>query len=574
MNNQPVLKLFMKNTFKLIILSLVFLGQHVFAQDANFHIYLCIGQSNMEGPAPVEARDTTSIDPRFRLLSAVDCPELGRKKGEWYPAKPPLCRCNTRLSPADYFGRTMLENLPANIKIGLVHVAVAGSKIEIFDKVGYKAYLDSSAAERPWMISMSDQYGGNPYARLVEMALLAQKKGVIKGILLHQGESNTGDVLWPAKVKKIYNDLLADLHLAPNSIPLLAGELLNADQGGKCASMNSIIATLPQSIPNAFVIPSRGLTGTPDKLHFTSEAIREFGKRYAGKMLQLSGINVKMGENSKSGDIINLFPGGVPGARSSGVKETSVNGVFRGVTTPTLEFFKAENPNGTAVIIVPGGGYGVIVYQGEGINIARELNQKGISAFVLKYRLPDDQIMTDKKIGPLQDAQKAIKYVRDNADKWGIDVHKIGIMGFSAGGHLASSAATHFKKSYIENSSNTSLRPDFQILVYPVINLGDSLMHKGSRDNLLGKNASKEDVLLFSNDLQITPDSPPAYLTHAADDKVVDVDNSISYFEKLRRQKVDVEMHIYPKGDHGFIFKHKGWMEPLFDWLKRNNLVK
>jgi acetyl esterase/lipase len=178
--------------------------------------------------------------------------------------------------------------------------------------------------------------------------------------------------------------------------------------------------------------------------------------------------------------------------------------------------------------------------------------------------------MTDKKIGPLQDAQQAIKYVRDNADKWGIDVYKIGIMGFSAGGHLASSAATHFKKSYIENSSNTSLRPDFQILVYPVINLGDSLMHKGSRDNLLGKNASKEDILLFSNDLQITPDSPPAYLTHAADDKVVDVDNSISYFEKLRRQKVDVEMHIYPKGDHGFIFKHKGWMEPLFDWLKRS----
>jgi acetyl esterase/lipase len=563
----------MKYTVKFIILSLIFLGQSAFAQDPNFHIYLCIGQSNMEGPAPVEAQDTMAIDPRFRLLFSVDCPELGRKKGEWYPAKPPLCRCNTRLSPADYFGRIMLENLPKNIKIGLVHVAVAGSKIEIFDKVQYKAYLDSSAAERPWMIRMSDQYGGDPYARLVEMALLAQKKGVIKGILLHQGESNTGDVLWPAKVKKIYNDLLTDLHLAPNSIPLLAGELLNADQGGKCASMNSIIATLPQAIPNAFVIPSQGLTGTPDKLHFTSEAIREFGKRYAVRMLGLTGISPQKDIKSQSTEIFELFPDGVPGSKKAEVKETAVNGVIRGVTTPTLEFFKPENPNGTAVIIVPGGGYGVIVYQGEGVNTAKELTQKGISAFVLKYRLPSDQIMIDKKTGPLQDAQQAIKFVRENALKWGIDPNKIGIMGFSAGGHLASSAATHFKRSYVKNDNNTSLRPDFQIMIYPVISMGDSLMHKGSRDNLLGTNASKEDVLLFSNELQVTPDSPPAYLTHAADDKVVDVDNSLSYFEKLRHQKIEVEMHIYPKGDHGFIFKHKGWMEPLFDWMKRGGLI-
>lgn len=564
----------MRNTTKLLVFALFLFGQCVFAQDPDFHIYLCIGQSNMEGPAPIEAEDTTAIDPRFQLLSSVDCPELGRKKGEWYTARPPLCRCNTRLSPADYFGRTMLENLPKDRKIGLVHVAVAGSKIEIFDKVQYKAYLDSSAAERPWMIRMSDQYGGNPYARLVEMALIAQKNGVIKGILLHQGESNTGDALWPSKVKKIYNDLLTDLHLAPNSIPLLAGELLNADQGGKCAGMNAIIATLPQAIPNAHVVLSGGLTGTPDKLHFTSEAIREFGKRYAAKMLEFNGVNLKTDKKPQSGEIINLFPAGVPGARSSAGKETSANGVFRGVTTPTLEYFKPENPNGTTVIIVPGGGYGVIVYQGEGVNTARELNKKGISAFVLKYRLPSSEIMADKKIGPLQDAQQAIKLVRENARTWGIDPDKIGIMGFSAGGHLASSAATHFKKSYIDNPNNTSLRPDFQVLVYPVISLGDSLMHKGSRDNLLGANASKEDIRLFSNELQVSSDSPPAYLTHAADDRVVDVDNSISYFEKLRHHKVDVEMHIYPKGDHGFIFKHQGWMDPLFEWMKRNNLVK
>lgn len=222
----------------------------------------------------------------------MDCPDLGRVMGNWYDAKPPLCRCNTRLSPADYFGRTMIQYLPEKIKVGLVHVAVAGSKIEIFDKELYKTYLDTSAASRPWMIKMTDAYGGNPYQRLLDMARIAQQKGVIKGILLHQGESNTGDKAWPAKVKKIYDDLLADLKLAPNSIPLLAGELVNADQGGRCASMNEIIATLPQTLPRAYVIPSYGLEAVPDKLHFTAEAIRKFGKRYAARMLYTMGVDI------------------------------------------------------------------------------------------------------------------------------------------------------------------------------------------------------------------------------------------------------------------------------------------
>ena len=178
--------------------------------------------------------------------------------------------------------------------------------------------------------------------------------------------------------------------------------------------------------------------------------------------------------------------------------------------------------------------------------------------------------MVDKKIGPLQDVQQAIKYVRENALKWNVDVNKVGIMGFSAGGHLASTGATHFNKPYIENSNGTSLRPDFQILIYPVISMQDSLMHKDSRKKLLGNEPSKQTIDLFSNELQVTDKTPPAYLTHAADDNVVDVDNSIVYFEKLRHEKVDVEMHIYPKGGHGFIFRHKGWMDPLFEWMKRN----
>lgn len=212
----------------------------------------------------------------------------------------------------------------------------------------------------------------------------------------------------------------------------------------------------------------------------------------------------------------------------------------------------------------------MIVYQGEGISTAKEFAKNGVAAFVLKYRIPDDSTMLDKKIGPLQDVQQAIKTVRENAGQWGIDVNKTGIMGFSAGGHLASTAATHFDKAYIENSNKTNLRPDFQILVYPVISMQDSLTHADSRSNLLGKQPIHEIINLFSSELQITKHTPPAYLTHAADDKVVDVDNSITYFEKLRHQNVDVEMHIYPKGGHGFVFRQKNWMEPLFQWMKNN----
>jgi len=274
-------------------------------------------------------------------------------------------------------------------------------------------------------------------------------------------------------------------------------------------------------------------------------------------------------------EIIELYKDSIPNSKKSEKKETFNGGIFRGVTKPTLEIYlpEKEKATGTAVIICPGGSYAVLVYQGEGITTAKELAKNGIASFVLKYRLPDDSIMIDKKIGPLQDAQQAIKLVRENAAKWGIDVNKIGIIGFSAGGHLASTEATHFEKSFIENKNNTSLRPDFQILVYPVISMQDSLTHRDSRKNLLGENPSKEIINQFSNELQISKNSPPAYITHAADDNVVDVDNSIGYFEKLRKNKVEVEMHIYPKGGHGFIFRQPGWMEPLLLWMKNLKLI-
>jgi len=279
--------------------------------------------------------------------------------------------------------------------------------------------------------------------------------------------------------------------------------------------------------------------------------------------------------SAKAQEKIELYEGTIPGSLKSTVKESYSSGMYRGVIQPTLELFLPEkgNATGAAVIICPGGGYSVVVYDGEGVTTAKEFAKNGVAAFVLKYRLPDDSIMTDKKYGPLQDAQKAIQLVRENATKWGIDVKKVGIMGFSAGGHLASTEATHFKNPRIENINNTNLRPDFQILVYPVTSMQDNLTHRDSRTQLLGKNPSKEDIDQFSNELQIDDVTPPAYITHAADDKLVDVDNSILYFEALRHHNVPVEMHIYPKGGHGFVFRHPGWMDPLFLWMKNSKWI-
>jgi len=271
-----------------LLAGLLLLNTKVFSQDPNFYIFLCFGQSNMEGPGRIEEQDKT-VDDRFQVLEAVDCPNLGRTKGNWYPATPPLCRCNTGLSPADYFGRTMVANLPENIRVGIVHVAVAGCKIELFDKDNYQAYASTAAS---WMTNIINLYGGNPYAHLVEMAKLAQKDGVIKGILLHQGESDTGDNEWPLKVKGVCDNLIKDLGLNPEKVPLLAGEVVNADQEGVCASMNSIIATLPQTIPNSYVISSSGCTDGPDNLHFNSAGYRELGRRYAVKMLSLLGYEI------------------------------------------------------------------------------------------------------------------------------------------------------------------------------------------------------------------------------------------------------------------------------------------
>ena len=242
----------------------------------------------MEGFPGLQEQDKTGVDNRFQVLASVDFPKQERKKGHWYPAVPPLCRPSSGICPADYFGRTLVSNLPPQIKVGVVNVSVAGCKIELFELANYQAYASNAA---PWMKNIIKTYGGNPYQYLVDMAKLAQQDGVIKGILLHQGESNTGDREWPNKVKGVYGKLLADLNLKAGDVPLIAGEVVGADQEGACASMNQIIAELPKIIPTAHVVSSAGCAALPDHLHFTPAGYRQLGTRYGLKMLAIQGHN-------------------------------------------------------------------------------------------------------------------------------------------------------------------------------------------------------------------------------------------------------------------------------------------
>ena len=277
-------------------------------------------------------------------------------------------------------------------------------------------------------------------------------------------------------------------------------------------------------------------------------------------------------------EVLPLYNTAIPNSKTSVDKEKSIlgkDGVMRisDVSIPTLTVYKPEKSldKGTAVIICPGGGYKILAASHEGLDVAGELNKMGVTAFILKYRLPNDTIMPDKSIGPLQDAQRAIQLVREQAEKWSIDPSKIGIMGFSAGGHLAATASTMYQKALIPNPKNTSLRPDFSILIYPVISFMDSFTHKGSRLNLLGANPDRATLEKYSNELSVDSKTPPAFLVHASDDLSVPVQNSISYYQALLKFKIYSNMIIYPHGGHGFGMINKTtndrYMPSLQHWL-------
>ncbi|KFF03371.1 alpha/beta hydrolase [Flavobacterium reichenbachii] len=263
-------------------------------------------------------------------------------------------------------------------------------------------------------------------------------------------------------------------------------------------------------------------------------------------------------------------------------KENSADGKVQStsqVSIPTLSIFlpKEIKPNQTAVIILPGGGYTHLAIDKEGTKVALWLNSLGITAFVLKYRLPNDLIMKNKNIGPLQDAQEAVRYVRSNAAKWNLDVSKIGIMGFSAGGHLASTLSTHYNDKIYNSDSKISARPDFSLLIYPVISMQNDITHKGSQISLLGNNPSQELLDSFSNEKKVTAQTPPAFLVHATDDNAVLPENSINYYLALKKNGIAAELHLYENGGHGFGLgvkdTSKFWTKQCEDWLKAKNFL-
>ena len=260
------------------------------AVDPNFYIFLCFGQSNMEGNARPEAQDLVSPGPRFLMMPAVDDPQRGRKMGEWCEAVAPLCRPNTGLTPADQFGRTLVNSLPKNAKVGIIHVAIGGIKIQGFLPDSIKNYVKTAPG---WMKGMLAAYNNNPYERLVTLAKKAQKDGVIKGILMHQGESNTGDPKWAGMVNQVYERLLGDLKLKPEDVPLFAGNIVQADGKGVCIGCKKQIDELPKTIHTCQIISSDGCSNGPDRLHFDAAGYRELGCRYGEAVARFLGYTPK-----------------------------------------------------------------------------------------------------------------------------------------------------------------------------------------------------------------------------------------------------------------------------------------
>lgn len=278
--------------------------------------------------------------------------------------------------------------------------------------------------------------------------------------------------------------------------------------------------------------------------------------------------------------VIPLYKDSIPNSKPSKNEEKSEqsNGILiiSKISIPTLSIYlpSKEKATGTAVVICPGGGYSIVAAGHEGADIAKRFTDIGVAAFVVKYRIPNIETMINPEIGPLQDAQQAMKIVREGAKQWNINPAKIGIMGFSAGGHLASTEGTHFDKAFIANPNNTSLRPDFMLLIYPVISFKDSIGHIGSRDNLIGKNPSAQKIIEYSNELQVNSNTPPTFLVHASDDDAVKPQNSIAFYQALLKNHVAAEMHIYESGGHGFGLnlknKNEQWMDRCKNWMQNH----
>jgi hypothetical protein len=329
------------------------------APDPNFHIYLAFGQSNMEGQANIESQDKT-VDKRFQVLWTTDETNCGKVLGKWSDAVPPLASCSSKLGPADYFGRTMVEKTDSQIRVGIVDVAVAGCSIQLFETPLSQSYMNQQAG---WFKQKVNAYGGKPYERLIEMAKKAQEDGVIKGIIFHQGETDAGDGQWPSKVKAVYDRILKDLGL-DGDIPFLAGEVLRS---GMSKGANNNIAKLPQQSKNFYVISSEGFNqalGDGQNVHFTSQEYRDFGKRYAEKMIEVLGDKIKpvVAEESSSSE-----------APSSSSESSSSVASSSGTTPEDSAMGRIDIPNAVYAVSV-----GRVSYEGDFLQVPLSIARTGM----------------------------------------------------------------------------------------------------------------------------------------------------------------------------------------------------
>ena len=354
------------------------------APDPNFHIYLAFGQSNMEGQGDVGSQDKT-VDERFQVLWAANNGSCsGKTKGKWATAVPPLAHCQgAKLGPTDYFGRTMVEKTDSKIKVGVIVVAVAGCSIQLFDKDGYANYARS---QQSWMTQRINEYGGNPYGRLIEMAKKAQEDGVIKGIIFHQGETDAGDGQWPSKVKKVYDNIIKDLGLG-NDVPFLAGEVLRS---GSSKGANNNIAKLPQQSKNFYVVSSEGFNqalGDGQNVHFTSQEYRDFGKRYAEKMIEVLGNKIKPVAESSSSET----------PSSSSVESSS----SEKVSSSSVDVSSSSTLGG---IVIPNATYAVRVgkvhFEGDFLQVPVSLAHSGLVNIRLYSVLGTEVANVGRLLGP------------------------------------------------------------------------------------------------------------------------------------------------------------------------------